>query len=341
MGMPSSSLVSVFLMMVCSLCAGDNGQSDACVIGSNKFATGSHLLQVHKEQSPQRSIAVQSGSVMMQEKHAWPEGLLGKPLAFDVGLYNGRDTMELLRSGHRVVAVEANPVRYKNASKIFSKFIDSGLLNIVHGVLSKNQSLDAGETMPFYVRKGDGQWSSLMPNVACRHSYFNKSIDMEKCDKIEVNIVTCAGLLQQFGSPYFMKLDIEGHEMSCLQELAVIANQSKGRIDLPQFVSMEVNGGTIAFLSSMRGLGYSRVKTVSQATFHDWSGPYGDLAEDQTSGTQWNDLSTYEVPKCSGTGWCDFHIGFGPAHKSGINQSLSHADMEVEVMALAQVQGLV
>lgn len=269
----------------------------------------------------------------------WPVGLLGRPLAFDVGLFNGRDSLELLRSGHRVVAVEANPVMYKRALKTFSKFIEAGELKLVHGVLKKGRNVEAGQSMPFYVHKETPEWSSLMKSVGCRKSYQEShKIDMSKCDEIQVDVVSCAGILQKFGSPYYMKLDIEGHEMSCLQELEELSKGSNGRLGLPQYISMEVNKGTTAFLPSMVGLGYGRVKMVDQSSFGDWSGPYGEVAKDIKTGYGWNDIASYTKPKCNS--WCDFHVNFGPSQQSPLDQRSSEQVMEQEVSILAKAVGL-
>lgn len=335
------SVVVLFLLASRS-CLGD---SETCASDCARTAPGVPLLQVRKEHSTQLAESVQCAPVM-HENAAHATGIQNKPLAFDVGLYNGRDTMELLRKGHRVVAVEANPVMYNRSMRIFSKFIRAGMLTLVNGVLSKDSKVKVGTTLPFYVRKGKknqtvGEWNSLMKGVACRKSYQNHTTDMSTCDALDVEVVSCAGLIKKYGSPYFMKLDIEGHEMSCLRELKVLANESNGLLSLPQYVSMEANYGTKAFLPSLERLGYGKVKMVDQGKFGDWSGPYGDLAQDIKSGLQWNDIATFEIPQCPS--WCDFHMSFGPAPSTATSKvlKLDGTAMEAEVSVLAKAAGLV
>lgn len=272
------------------------------------------------------------------EPWAWP-GLTGRPLAFDIGLYNGRDTMELLRSGHRVVAVEANPTMYEKAVKRFAKFVDAGVLRLVHGALADDNTVQPGATLSFYVHKVHTDWSSLEKSVGCRKSQAEMdTIDMSQCDEVKVNVLTCGQLLQDFGVPYYMKLDIEGHEMACLKGLQWLGSGSSGRLGLPQFISLEKNAGSAAFLPSMSSLGYGRVKMVDQQRFGDWSGPYGELAQDISSGLAWNDMNGYTVPQC--TTWCDFHVSLGIVSAAPKQEGeLNDAQLDAEVMSLATSVG--
>ena len=60
----------------------------------------------------------------------WPDELLSRPLMFDIGLYNGRDCLEALRTGARVVALDANPRMIEGAKSTFAPFIKSGQLQL-------------------------------------------------------------------------------------------------------------------------------------------------------------------------------------------------------------------
>ena len=66
-------------------------------------------------------------------------------------------------------------------------------------------------------------------------------------------------LIARYGVPFFCKIDIEGHERSCLRAL--------NRATAPRYISIEMShtdaGEDIELL---RGLGYSRFKIVSQRT---------------------------------------------------------------------------
>ena len=105
--------------------------------------------------------------MMTYPAQAWPVSLLGRPLAFDIGFFNGRDTLELLRSGHRVVALEANPELVAQGRDAFAGFIRSGQLRLVNELLSSKDEL-VGATRPFYVHRTHPDWSSLVRRVGCR-----------------------------------------------------------------------------------------------------------------------------------------------------------------------------
>ena len=118
----------------------------------------------------------------------WPPWLLGRPLIFDVGSFNGRDTLEFLRNGARVVAVDGNPVNHERMSRAFASWVKLGQLRVVLGALDRDeaqqQAGDAAQggsstatataagssatpsTKPFYVHKEIADWSSLDPEVS-------------------------------------------------------------------------------------------------------------------------------------------------------------------------------
>lgn len=87
----------------------------------------------------------------------WPTVLQGRPLAFDVGFFNGRDTLEFLRAGHRVVAVEANPSSYQHGLDTFASFINAGQLRMVNALVSRDEA--ANGTRPFYVHHEKADWA--------------------------------------------------------------------------------------------------------------------------------------------------------------------------------------
>ena len=94
---------------------------------------------------------------------AWPEHLASLPLAFDVGMNDHTDTLNLLSTGHRVVAVEANPRLSAVAETRLKRFVDAGLLRLETALLSADA--DTG-TRPFYISTLHSEWSSLSAPMA-------------------------------------------------------------------------------------------------------------------------------------------------------------------------------
>ena len=47
---------------------------------------------------------------------------MNKNLVFDLGLFNGNDTLNYIKKGYRVVALEANPILFKKYKRKFKKY---------------------------------------------------------------------------------------------------------------------------------------------------------------------------------------------------------------------------
>lgn len=214
---------------------------------------------------------------------AWPPQHAGRPLIFDIGFNNGRDSIEFVRSGARVVAVEGNPLMSSNGSRMFQAFERSGQFVMLGALLSINGS-DAGRTLPFYVHQLHHEWSSMDPAEGCRGraggGMTKKEPNVARCIVHHVPVIACRALIGRFGVPFYLKIDIEGAEDACLNELPALARAGQ----LPHYLSFEHGHGARASwmrrLHMLEALGYTRLKLVEQWTYGDWSGPYGDLALD-------------------------------------------------------------
>lgn len=209
----------------------------------------------------------------------------GRTLIFDVGFNNGRDTVEYLRSGARVVAIEANPALVRKANVAFEPFLRAGQLVLLNVLLVDNASAAAGSTLPFFVHTKRDEWSSTDPKYGCRSSSnpLTAPSDRSLCEEHQVALQGCGDLMRRFGTPTFLKLDIEGGEDACLNALPRLA-ASSGAGALPTYLSFEysVKRITIERLTRLK-MGYTRVKMVEMAPFPDWSGPWGELAADSSA----------------------------------------------------------
>ncbi len=165
-----------------------------------------------------------------------------KNLIFDIGMHNGNDTLHYLKSGFTVLAIEANPLLVENARKKFSKYIGDGRLTILNvGIADKN------EILPFYKNLRLSEWSSFDKAIGTRNN--------TAYETIEVQCVTTESLFEQYGIPFYMKIDIEGFDYLCLQAIP-----EKGF--KPEFVSCEACH--FSWLNMMKEKGYSKFKLISQ-----------------------------------------------------------------------------
>jgi FkbM family methyltransferase len=163
-------------------------------------------------------------------------------LVYDVGLYDGTDTAYYLSRGYRVVAVEANPQMVASAQERFAESIDAGRLTIVPVGIGP-----AVGTAQFWICDDHTDWRSFDVAVASR--------DGARHHSIEVPVVPFRDVLEEHGMPWYCKIDIEGSDRGCLQDL-----DAERR---PEFVSVEFGDGDE--LELMSALGYDRFKVIDQS----------------------------------------------------------------------------
>jgi len=155
-------------------------------------------------------------------------------------MHDGSDTAYYLAKGFRVVAVEANPQLCVAAAERFAEQIRAGQLRILNvGVGPQRGDFE------FYV-SSKSDWSSFVKTYA------------ERAGPVEVVRVPCIPLdelLREQGIPYYLKIDIEGHDRSSLASLAKLD-------EFPRYVSVEATVGY--FHKTMAPLGYSAFKIINQ-----------------------------------------------------------------------------
>lgn len=171
------------------------------------------------------------------------------PLIYDLGAHVGQDTEYYLKRGFRVVAVEANPILAQKLRERFASHIAQGELDIVEAAIAEQ----AG-TGNFYMFDKDvfgtisQEWSERNIGLGARPT------------EITVKYVTLADVYQQFGEPYYMKIDIEGADRFCITALKSLSK--------PKYLSIEVEKHDIDVFvqdaQELAALGYSRFQLVQQ-----------------------------------------------------------------------------
>jgi len=176
-------------------------------------------------------------------------------LIFDAGMHNGDDTAFYLARNFRVVAVEANPLLAAAAEKRFEREIVSGRLVVLNIGIAEQD----GEAQ-FWICEDKSEWSSFDRSIAsrdnCRHH------------AIAVKTRRFSSVLSEFGVPHYVKLDIEGNDRYCVQDLASVGKA------LPTYLSWENDVDSPidwthdrSTLRIAHELGYSRFKLIDQSTF--------------------------------------------------------------------------
>ena len=165
-------------------------------------------------------------------------------LIFDVGMHNGDDTAYYLARGYNVVAVEADPTLIEDARKRFPDEVRDGRLILLNCAIG-----DADGKATFWVCPHNRAWNSFTREVTARHGY--------PVEPIDVPVRRFKGILAQYGVPYYLKIDIEGYDRACLEDI--------DPADRPRYVSWEVS--SLEDMVLVRSKGYNAFKCISQATF--------------------------------------------------------------------------
>ncbi|MEQ8980222.1 MAG: FkbM family methyltransferase [Deltaproteobacteria bacterium] len=177
---------------------------------------------------------------------------MDRSLIIDVGMHVGRDTEFYLKKGFRVVAVEADPRHVEAVQARLRSYIDDGHLTILNVAIN---TFD-GET-DFFVNPEHDDWGTVSPEFVRR----NVEVYGSRHETVKVRCTRFENVLNEFGVPYYLKVDIEGLDDLCLEAL-------DGFDTAPRFVSIEPDQksfeGAFNELSMLWRLGYRAFKIVNQ-----------------------------------------------------------------------------
>jgi FkbM family methyltransferase len=181
--------------------------------------------------------------------------MVTKNLIFDVGMHKGEDTDFYLKKGFHVIGVEANPLLSDHCVKRFQSESHSGQLTIVNKAIAEYSGV-----IDFYVNE-NSVWGTANRDWMLRNQRLGAKSHM-----IQVPSVRMDDLLSEYGTPYYMKVDIEGLDYACITALI-------SQLDKPRYVSVETHAWsyveTIKLLTLLCVAGYNNFKIVSQLGVRD------------------------------------------------------------------------
>lgn len=200
-------------------------------------------------------------------------------LVFDIGLNRGQDTANYLAKGYNVVAVEANPELVEFCSQRFSREIKMGRLAIVYGAILRDGHCNSSVNTVEFFLNGNDAWGTVITDDTLQYSQRGAH------DSIQVPIVNLTEVIEEHGMPYYLKTDIEGADIACLEAIAKVEAR-------PAYLSLESD--VDSFQSVMRelelleDLGYNQFQVVNQKDLQKIIAP-GSLLEYGGSGDfgQW------------------------------------------------------
>jgi FkbM family methyltransferase len=165
-------------------------------------------------------------------------------LVYDIGLHNGGDTRHYLKEGCRVIAIDANPAMCAAAAAEFRSYVDSHQLTILNcGIAEQVGKLE------FWICDDVTEWSSFNRELASRNG--------SQHHNVQVDCIPIQEIIGRFGVPDYMKIDIEGSDMDCLEGLTGDT--------VPRYISVEMgHEGGDREIRLLDALGYRRFKIICQ-----------------------------------------------------------------------------
>ena len=183
------------------------------------------------------------------------ESVVNSQLIYDVGAHLGEDTDFYLRKGFQVVAIEANPDLADKLKQRFQSNICDGTLAVIDAAIAESP----GE-VDFYINQTRSVWGTIRPKWAERNEVLGSP-----SKRVRVKATTFAEVISQHGVPYYLKIDIEGADVLCLEGLS-------NCLDRPKYVSIESEKRSWKALlqefETFKKLGYSKFKIVDQTKVH-------------------------------------------------------------------------
>lgn len=203
----------------------------------------------------------------------------------DLGMHDGRDTAFYLREGYRVVAVDADPRQCEKARKLFKAAIEKDDLTVL------NYGIGPTDGERTFYRSECDYWSSFDAGLAGRRD--------TKVQPITVPCMNPRFLLERYGLPYYMKVDIEGSDRCVIDAIAEFGVR-------PRYLSVELTHCDT--IDAVEALGYEQFAVVDQSKFPKGvnpSGPFGEAITEWVSASEAHRL--YAEGRQSQTSWFDLH----------------------------------
>ena len=156
-------------------------------------------------------------------------------LVFDIGANIGHKTDIFLRLGAQVLAAEPDKI---NQEILRQNFLNYRLVRKPVVIVGKAVSDKIGSRVMWVEEPGSAK-NTLNPKwvetLRTDESRFGKIIEFDT--KVEVETTTLEELVRSYGRPFYIKIDVEGHEASVLRGLRSIVPFVSFEVNLPEFRS--------------------------------------------------------------------------------------------------------
>jgi FkbM family methyltransferase len=154
-------------------------------------------------------------------------------LIFDVGANKGNKTAVFLRLGARVVAVEPDEANQQILREAYLRYrVTPKPVTIVGKAVS-----DKAAVHTMFVDEPGSAKNTLSTKwvETLREDRERFGHALEFGERKEVQTITLEDLIQTYGTPYFVKIDVEGHEPEVLRGLHRPVPYLSFEVNLPEF----------------------------------------------------------------------------------------------------------
>jgi len=189
-----------------------------------------------------------------------------KNLIFDVGMHKGEDTDFYLKKGFKVVSFEADPDLATLCRERFQEEVKTDQLTIVEGaIIDIKNHKGSSDKIKFFKNKKTSVWGTVVEDWADRNTKLGSDSEV-----IEVSIIDFSESLKQFGIPYYLKIDIEGMDVICLNALLDYVKR-------PDYISIESEKVSFDNLLEefriFKELGYGSFQMINQSKISSFKEP--------------------------------------------------------------------
>ena len=192
------------------------------------------------------------GSDIRQQVNAM-RAQIEENLIYDLGLHEGEDAEFYLKKGFRVVGIEALPELAQTSTERLQSYVDSGQLAILNVAIAEKDG-----PVKFFENVDQSVWGTTSAAWAER----NMRMHFRSVERT-VEGANFSHILARYGIPYYLKIDIEGADLLCLEALRDFDAR-------PKYVSIESTKSSWESLLNefalLEELGYIRFKVVRQDT---------------------------------------------------------------------------
>jgi FkbM family methyltransferase len=176
---------------------------------------------------------------LRQEVHFYQSVLAGferGDLIFDIGANQGAKTDVFLRLGAHVIAIEPDHACSRNLEERFLKFrIRPRPVTIVESAVSNG----TGTARMLFDGPGSAvntmssKWAESLKRNRATFAHSHCGLEFKQTRLVETT--TIDELIARHGTPFFVKIDVEGHELSVLRGLHRPVPYLSFEINLPDF----------------------------------------------------------------------------------------------------------